>query len=391
MKRRILSFLICGGLLLGQTVVTEITVNALEVNKLTSIQSNIGDNLKKLNADIVVDSQYTGIEGARVKGSVTYSTVQNALDSISINNKKEVKILIMNGVYYEKLTINKPNITLIGEDAYNTILSYDAANGVVIPVEAGGDGVKTYGTTGSASITVTSEATGFTAANITIENSFDEVLNANIKNRQAVAMKNSADESLFVNCRFIGNQDTLYPAANKQYYYNCYIEGDVDFIFGGATAVFDECEIHSVDRSLNPKGYVTAPSTLAEKEFGFVIKNSKLTSDIEEAGTVYLGRPWHPSSEKNPIDSNVVYLNCEMGAHISSIGWSTMNNDSPMDNTMYEYGSYGAGALESDTRRVLSDEESLKYTTENVLADWDFQKDLKKVQLNLRLLTEKIF
>lgn len=194
-------------------------------------------------------------------------------------------------------------------------------------------------------------------------------------------MKNEADESMFVNCRFIGNQDTLYANKNKQYYYNCYIEGDVDFIFGGATAVFENCEVFSANRDgITPKGYIAAPSTLKEDKFGYLFLDCKLNSNITEKESVYLGRPWHPTSEKRPMISSVVYRNCDMGSHISSEGWSKMSNDLPQDNDMFEYGSKGEGAKNSNTRRVLTEEQAKDYSKENYLKNWDTNKRFNQLK-----------
>ncbi|RXD25542.1 pectin esterase, partial [Acinetobacter baumannii] len=123
---------------------------------------------------------------------------------------------------------------------------------------------------------------GFSAENITIENSFVEKGEAN---EQAVAFHNQADQSMLINVRFIGNQDTLLAntssqeSAARQYYYNCYIEGDVDFLFGRAQAIFDSCEIASYNRQ-SPNGvsngYVTAASTWDRDEYGYLVINSKL-------------------------------------------------------------------------------------------------------------------
>ena len=244
-----------------------------------------------LTYDLIVDGSFHGEDGNRVNGIPTYNTVQAAIDSISSKNTKEKKIYIKSGSYYEKLNINKPNVTIIGEDPEKTVLTYDAASGSIMKPEHGGDGTATYGTSKSASVSISSKAVNFKAVNVTFENSFDEEANKDMKNKQAVALKNEADRSLFVNCRFLGDQDTLIANKNTtQYYSNCYIEGDVDFIFGSATAVFEECELFSVDREgIYPKGYIVAPST-EEGRLGYLILNSKLTSNVKEEGTVYLGR-----------------------------------------------------------------------------------------------------
>lgn len=133
----------------------------------------------------------------------------------------------------------------------------------------------------------------FRAENLTFENSFDRT-KTDTAGTQAVAVYSKGSRISFKHARFLGRQDTLFVNDGEQYFDNCYIEGDVDFIFGGARAVFDQCRIHSVDRgSATNNGYITAASTHITKRFGFFIVNCTLTSDAAD-GTVYLGRPWHP-------------------------------------------------------------------------------------------------
>ncbi|MDU4660268.1 MAG: pectinesterase family protein, partial [Clostridium butyricum] len=221
--------------------------NDLEVtNETTTGAAITSDIALSISPDIIVDKQYSGNEGETVGGIPTYNTISSAIQSINKDNSDEKIIFIKNGIYKEKLTIAVPNITLVGESAAHTVITYDDASGTIKRSEDGGDGVVTYGTSNSSSVTIKESAENFKAANLTIANSFDEDVNAAIANKQAVAMKNEADKSVFENCRFIGNQDTLYANKKRQYYHNCFICGDVDFIFGGAQAVFDNCEIKSV-------------------------------------------------------------------------------------------------------------------------------------------------
>ncbi len=392
MKKKVLSLLICGATIITGGIFSSESVYAYELNNeiigtIDNKEFEIANIIEENTANtVVVDSSFQGVSGDKVKNITVYKTVQDAIDGVSQNNTSNINIIVKKGVYKEKITINKPNITLVGEDVKNTILTYDAAAGTVIPYEDGGNGSKIYGTDKCASVIVTKDAKNFSAVNITIENSFDEEASTNITNKQAVALKNEANESMFVNCRFLGNQDTLYAKVNKQYYYNCYIEGDVDFIFGGASAVFEKCEIKSLDRvDSSTKGYITAASTLEENKYGFLILDSKLTSNITQQGTVYLGRPWHPSSETKSIVSNVVYKNCEMGAHISAKGWDKMSGHLPEDNALFEYGSTGKGAILSSTRRVLTKEQANEYTTKNVLSGWNINNINSKLNELLNL------
>jgi pectin methylesterase-like acyl-CoA thioesterase len=169
----------------------------------------------------------------------------------------------------------------------------------------------------------------------------------------------------------IRNQDTLYVNAGTQYFHQCYIEGDVDFIFGGGRAVFEDSDIVSVDRgSTTNNGYITAASTNINEPYGYLFLNSRLKSDAAD-GTVYLGRPWHPGGDPSAIAS-VVFINSELGAHIHEEGWTDMSGFSAKDARFYEYQNEGPGA--NPSRPQLTDEEAKLYTIENVLKGWDPKK-----------------
>ncbi|SER68130.1 pectate lyase, PelA/Pel-15E family [Gracilibacillus ureilyticus] len=298
-------------------------------------------------------------------GSGDYDTVQAAIDAVPENNTQPVTIFIKDGTYKEVVTVpnNKPFITLQGESEAGTVITYDnyagRDNGV------GG----TLGTSGSASVYL--RADDLRIENMTLENSFDES-STDAEGKQAVAVYAAGDRQYFRNVSFIGNQDTLYTHSGTQYYYQVYIEGDVDFIFGGAQVVIEDSVIHSLDRgSDSNNGYITAASTLLSDEYGMLILDSKLTSDAAE-GTVYLGRPW-PAGGNPEARGSVVYMNSELGAHIKEEGWTSMSGLAPEDARLYEYENYGPGAVINESRRQLTDEEAANWTVENVLNGWDAQ------------------
>lgn len=310
-------------------------------------------------------------------GNEQFKTIQAAIDSIPENNSKEVEIYIKNGVYKEKISILKPYITLIGEDKEKTILTFDDYAKKLFP---NGEAYRTFNT-----YTIFIEANDFTAKNLTIENSAGqgEIVG------QAVAVYVEGDRAIFKDCRFLANQDTLFTGplppkpiegnnfggpmegkertVGRQYYENCYIEGDIDFIFGSATAVFNKCEIFSKDINSEVNGYATAASTVQGKEFGYVFFDCKLTSNAP-AHTVYLGRPWRDYAK-------TAFINCFIGEHIKKEGWHSWDKPLAEKETYYaEYKSYGPGA--SDTTRVswshiLTDEEVKKYTIPNILGGND--------------------
>jgi pectinesterase len=272
-----------------------------------------------------------------------------AIDAVPVLRKNITTILIKPGVYKEKITLpaNKTNVTLMGEDARSTILVYDdyAARTNRFDEE--------IGTSGSSSFFLFGD--GFTARNITFSNSSGPV-------GQAVAMRIDGDRAMFVNCRFLGFQDTLYPHGrqSRQYYKNCYIEGTTDFIFGWSTAVFEDCEIFS------KKGgsYITAASTEESSGYGFVFINCTLTGDAEP-GSVYLGRPWRPHAR-------TVWINCAMGPHIKDEGWHNWGKPEAEQTTFYaEYKSYGEGTgSRVPWSHQLSDAAVAEYTFENIFGDW---------------------
>ncbi|MDQ1913894.1 pectinesterase family protein [Paenibacillus sp. GD4] len=291
-----------------------------------------------------------------------YVTVSEAIEAVPENNQEPVEIYIRNGVYKEVITVpaNKPFISLIGESMEQTILTYDNYAG-----KEKREG-ENYGTTGSASVFLYGH--DFSARNLTMENTFRRS-DAVTSGTQAVAVYARGERMSFHKVRFLGHQDTLYAHSGSQYYYQCYIEGDVDFIFGGARAVFEDSDIVSLSRgSASNNGYITAASTPITQPYGFLIVNCRLQSDAP-AGTVYLGRPWHPGGDPNAI-GQVIVRDSELGAHIHAAGWTDMSGFKAEDARFFEYRNTGPGALKTDTRAQLSDEEALKYTPRKVL-DWE--------------------
>lgn len=273
-------------------------------------------------------------------------------------------IYIKSGVYKEKLTISQPNLTLFGEEESSTILTYDTASAAKKE-----DGTA-WGTTGSASITVTKEAVGFHAEHLTFQNSFLRGSFGYV-GEQAVAFKCEADKTVVKYCRFLSGQDTLYADAAfdskaRQYYYRCYIEGDVDFVFGRAQAVFEECEFFSLNTDNNPEddGYITAPSTWSKCQYGFLITNSRFTG-AEREGTTSLGRPWQPGGNKDAKPA-ILIRDSFMDKHIGSMGFVAMHSSLPEEARLYEYHNYGPGAHLTPNRRQLNDSQAKHYTMEQV-------------------------
>jgi len=278
-------------------------------------------------------------------GSGNFSTIQQAIDETKAFPPKRITIFIKNGIYNEKVKVHAWNtdLTIIGESADSTIITY---NDYFDKINRGRN--STFHTW-----TMLVEGNNFIAENLTIENSAGPV-------GQAVALHVEADRCIFRNIKIIGNQDALYASGIncRQYYKDCYIEGTTDFIFGAATALFENCTINSKSNS-----YITAASTLESSPFGFVFSHCKLTS-TQGVDSVYLGRPWRKFAK-------TVFIECELGSHIVSEGWKEWSNSDNLQTTFYaEYKNIGPGA--NTTKRVswshiLTKKEARKYTAENIL------------------------
>ncbi|MDI9364955.1 MAG: pectinesterase family protein [Flavobacterium sp.] len=302
-------------------------------------------------------------------GSGDYTTVQAAINAAPTNLTAPYKIFIKNGKYKEKINIptNKPFLQFIGESVANVILTYDDYSGKVNP--AGG----TFGTSTSASVTV--NATDFTAINITFENTTGEA-------PQALAINVNADRAAFKNCRFLGGQDTVLTNANggRNYFKNCYIDGTVDFIFGGARAVFDSCVIYAKTRSSAGNSYITAANTTATELYGYVFRDCKIPAN---RGTTvyYLGRPWQndaSTAAASKSRTKVQFLNTKMSGSVRADGWSTW--DVGTDTALITYAEYKTqkmdGSLLDVSQRVtwskqLADTSAAKLNNTNLFGTWD--------------------
>ncbi len=279
-------------------------------------------------------------------GSDDFTDLQSAINAVPSNNSDRTVIRIKPGLYMGPFVIpaNKPNVTLQGDDAQTCILSF--ALTVHDPVPA-----KSYPRIEGTGVIV--KADGFQARNLTFRNTAGD-------HGQAMALRIDGDRAVVQDCQLLGWQDTLYINKGRHYFKNCLIEGRVDFIYGSATAVFDDCEIRT---KLN--GYVTAANTPQDQAFGYVFRHCRLTS--LDGGLSYLGRPWRPYA-------SVTYLNCEMGGHIRPEGWDNWRNPDNEKTARYaEYQTQGPGA--NPEQRVLwshqlTEIEAQQFTLDNIFNGW---------------------
>jgi pectinesterase len=266
-------------------------------------------------------------------------------------------------------------LTLRGasHDPRDAVLVYDNANGTQRP-----DGSGTYGTAGSA--TFTSAAPGLTVRGLTIANDWLRADHPEITGTQAVAAYITGDRSHVSRVRLLAHQDTLFAdttaltAFDRQYYRDCYIEGDVDFVFGRATAVFERCHFHTLDRDVTfkPEGMVFAPSTARANPYGFLAVHSRVTSGAEDAA-YKIARPWVPSYETTAWPSLVV-RETELGPGIDAVApYINMREAYPWQSMRFrEYRNTGSGAeiTVPENRPQLTDAEAEAHTRATYLGDW---------------------
>ena len=312
-----------------------------------------------------------------------YRSLSEALQTIPLDNTEPVTIYLHEGIYKEKLVIDRPYITIIGEGADKSVITYDHYARMVMPDQSNRGTFRTQ--------TLLVNTHDFTAKDITIENSsgFGKEVG------QAIALYVDGDRNSFYHCKILGSQDTLFtgplpPSAyqvggftgplefaprinGRQYYYQCFIKGDVDFIFGSATAYFEECEIFSYKYDDDPSasnpdeqkiyGYITAASTPEGQEYGYVFDRCRLTGDCPP-NSVYLGRPWRNFAR-------TVFIECELGEHIRREGWHDWDKQEARGMVLYgEYLSHGPGANPSgraEFSKQLTEKEAEKFKKERIL------------------------
>jgi pectin methylesterase-like acyl-CoA thioesterase len=304
-------------------------------------------------------------------GSGDATTAQEAVDLAPTDFAGRVEIVFEPGRYAGQVVVDAAHqrLSFLGAtgDPDDVVITDDRAAGT--PKPGGG----TWGTTGSASVTI--KGADFRAEAVTFENAFDEAAHPEFTGHQAVAVKTAADRVAFENVRFLGNQDTLYldsPSATvpgRVYVHDSYVEGDVDFIFGRATAVLDDTTINALPRSSDPSGYVLAPSTSAEFSRGFLVIDSKIVSQARD-GSYSLGRPWHPSSAPDN-DPRAVVRDTWLGTYLKADPWTTMSGYDWAEGSNAEYDNGGPGALVNADRPQLTDAEAVDHEIADYLAGDD--------------------
>ncbi len=252
-------------------------------------------------------------------GKGQFTSIQQAVLSVRDYKPSRTTIYVKDGVYKEKLLIpaNKCDITIIGQSREGVVIS----NGDYASLNNMG----TFNTW-----TVRVDGDGIRMENLTIENTAGRV-------GQAVALHVEGDRCEFARVRLLGNQDTLFNGGNgsRQYFSQCYIEGTTDFLFGPATVVMDDCELHCKADS-----YITAASTPSGVKWGYVLRRCRVTAE-KGLTKVFLGRPWRAYA-------SVTFVGCTLPACIAAEGWHNWGRAENEQTSRYaEIGSLGDGAADS--------------------------------------------
>ncbi|KAL1538046.1 Pectinesterase/pectinesterase inhibitor U1 [Salvia divinorum] len=289
-------------------------------------------------------------------GSGDYKTVAEAVEAAPEKSKTRYVIRIKAGVYKENVEVSKKktNIMFVGDGRTTTIIT--ASKNVV-------DGSTTFK---SATVAVVGEK--FLARDITFQNT------AGPSKHQAVALRVGSDLSAFYKCDILAYQDTLYVHSNRNFFINCFVAGTVDFIFGNAASVFQDCDIHARRPNSGQKNMVTAHGrTDPNQNTGIVIQKSRIgaTSDlqsVQKSFPTYLGRPWKEYSRTVIMQSSITDV-------IDPVGWHVWSGDFALDTLTYrEYQNTGTGASTSDRvdwkgyKAIMSSTEAEGYTPGEFIA-----------------------
>ncbi|KAI4377495.1 hypothetical protein MLD38_015109 [Melastoma candidum] len=259
-------------------------------------------------------------------GSGNFTTINAALAAMPKEYTGKYIIYIKAGTYNETVvvTTNMINVLMYGDGSQKTIITGNK-NYV--------DGVSTYLTASFAAL-----GEGFMAQAMGFRNT------AGPDKHQAVAIRVQADRAILLNCRFEGYQDTLYAQTHRQFYRSCVIAGTVDFIFGDAAAIFQNCLIIVRKPLDNQQNIVTAQGRTDRHETtGIVIQNSRIVSDkelvpVKNVIPSYLGRPWKEFSR-------TIIMECSIDNFIHPDGFLPWMGDFALDTLYYaEYDNKGPGA-----------------------------------------------
>ncbi|CAH2060676.1 unnamed protein product [Thlaspi arvense] len=292
-------------------------------------------------------------------GSGNFTTINDALKAMPEKYEGRYIIYVKQGVYDEYVNVDKKkaNLTMVGDGSQKTIVTGNKSHTKK---------VRTFLTA-----TFVAQGEGFMAQSMGFRNT------AGPEGHQAIAIRVQSDRSIFLNCRFEGYQDTLYAYTHRQYYRSCVIVGTVDFIFGDAAAVFQNCNIFIRKGLVGQTNTVTAQGRVDKfQTTGFVVHNCKIAANedlkpVKSEYKSYLGRPWKSYSRTVIMESTIEDV-------IDPVGWLRWQESDFAINTLYyaEYRNKGSSG-DSTSRvkwpglKVINKDEALNYTVGPFLqGDW---------------------
>ncbi|XVE70787.1 hypothetical protein DITRI_Ditri10aG0098700 [Diplodiscus trichospermus] len=281
-------------------------------------------------------------------GSGDFRTISQAVELIPKKNKSRFVIYVKEGVYLENVIIDKDywNVMIYGDGMYKTIVS-GSLNKV--------DGTPTFKTG-----TFIAAGRGFIARDMGFKNTAGPV------KEQAVALRSSSDQSVFYRCYFDAYQDTLYTHNNRQFYRDCHITGTIDFIFGNAAVVLQNCSIQPRQPGPDQFNTITAQGkTDPNQNTGISIQRCQITPFDNLTATTYLGRPWKDYA-------TTVFMQSYIGELVDPAGWTQWMQGVDPPNTIFyaEYENMGPGSGVSQrinwpgVKPNVSNEEATKFTVE---------------------------
>ena len=294
-------------------------------------------------------------------GTGEFRNINEAIEVCRAFMEYHKVIFVKKGTYKEKLIIPQSltNIEICGEDRDNTIITWDDHANIPMAFSNWPLAISQQPTANSQqpklgtfrTFTLKIQGSKITLKNITVENNAARL-------GQAVALHTEGDQLTFINCRFLGHQDTIYTgnAKTRLFFKDCYIEGTTDFIFGPSTAWFEGCDIFCKANS-----YITAASTPQDVPYGYIFNNCRITCD-KGVDKVYLGRPWRDYGY-------TLFMNCELPREIRPEGWHQWRPEAVKTARYLEYNNRGEGAA-TDQRvpwsRQLTKKEAQQITLERV-------------------------
>ena len=319
-------------------------------------------------------------------GSGTHTGIQAAIDALAASGGQDRTVLVRPGVYRERVVVHPSGVRIVGEDAENTVITHSAC--AKDPDENGQE----KGTFLSFTVIVTGK--DVTLENLTIRNDAGDGRVVG----QAVALYAAGDRGRFLRCRLIAHQDTLFCGPmmakvereilpytsraecvdfvgdcplthSREYFEDCFIQGDVDFIFGPYRCWFEGCTLFMNERG----GWYTAANTPEEQSYGLILHRCRLTGACAE-GEAYLGRPWRQYAR-------TLFLDCAMDEHVSPQGFADWNEAKPITDRCGEWRTSGARAdqaMRHSRQKRLTDAEARAITLPGVLGGEDGWKPWEK-------------